>query len=659
MSTDQVESIVSVPHRGLQLGHPPKSHYSNSSMSPSPDSSSSFSNLSDREANSYRDKEYSLSEGSPLDNLYNTTLPQGDVFSSVSMNLNQTFIATPINGSMNFWNENLSLTHNQETGLEKYQTFQRNTGDGSNSLVTSPDSAGRESQLSSYEISRRGSLENGCYSLSSGEMVIRSNSFCLEDQSLLVVSSLDESSISSALGHPALPVESNLLSTPLPDVCEKPAERIVEESLGHPCLGMTFIKTDNWEFFTEENEMTTSNSLVTLPNENERGLLMTFVCETSSEDSEKEAKFPSEADLLSHFPKAITPEQGKTFVSTLSAMQETVKDIHTSTPVQNIGNKIPSLPSFSESPCTGNTSSPGLNLVKQQPITVTPKEHVVAGLQVKKMEINRVPNSDFSGIESKVVTRTRPQIAVPTPASQPKRSQINLNNKHTEANKGLTISISPVSTTTKIINSAQRRVHKGVGNLGMTVIQSSGHTAVDGQDNNMASPPDHHLASNKNSSTIQCSNSRSEAAQVASSQVADASAKHAGNQTFCFSSLEKSPDRSGQTYPKLTPKNGMSEKIEVKSGSALGQDKPPVLKTRPRFSSESSSSSSRPTKEKRISASFTIPKADIHPGQTKAGNLNCSSQNKRTIQTEALNRPTENSTREVKRISLVVSMDLK
>lgn len=665
MSTDQVGSIVPLPHRGLQLEPPPESHYFNS---PSPDSSSSFFNLCDRGADGFSNinmlEEYSLNEGSLVDNPYNTTLPQGDVFSGVSMNLNQTFIATSGNGSMHFWNENFSLVGNQE--------------DQSNSLVTSPDSAGSESQVSSCEISRGGSSENSSYSLSSGEMIIRSNSFCLEDQSLLVVSSLDESSVSPAVGHPAFPVESNLLSTTLPDVCEKSTERIVEENLGHPCLGMTFIKTDN-SLLTEDN-LTTSISLITLPNENEGGLLMTFVCDTSSENSGKEAKFASDTELLPHFPGAITPEQGKTFVSTLSAMQETDKDIHTSTPVQNTGNKIPSLPSFSESPCTGNTSSSGINPVKEQPISVTPKERFVAGLspsasQAKKMEIKSVPKSDFGSIKSKVVTRTGHQIAVLSPALHLKPSHLSLNNKHTEANKGAsirTIRNSPtkvqnspkiVSVTTKMVSGAQRGINTGVANLGMTVIQSSAHTAVDRQDNIGASPPDH-PASNKHSSAIQCSNTSSEAEQVASSQVEDASSQvedastqHAGNQTFCFSSLEKSPDRGGQMDPKLTPKNCLSDKIEVRSGSALGQDKPPSLKTRPRFSSECSSS--RPPKEKRISASFTIPKTDIHPGQTKAGNLNSSSQNKRAIQTDTSNRPTENSSRAVKKISLIVSMDLK
>lgn len=657
MSTENhVDATVPLRHRGLQLGLSPESHYSDSSLSPSPDSPSSISILSDREASSSPDinmLEFCLSEGSPVDNPHNTTLLQDNVFCGVSMNLNQTFIATPANDGVNFWNENLSLMSSQETTSEKYQTFSKNTECGSSSVVTSPDSAGRDSQLSSCEMSRRGSTENDCCSMSSGEMVIRSNSFCLADQSLLVISSLDESSISPAAGYPALPAESNLLSPTLPDVCEKSTERVVEEGQGHPCLGMTFTQAENWELPPEENDMETTNFFIELPSEKEGGLLMTFVYEISPTDGEKEAQFAS--------------AEGKTFMSTLSAMQDTDNDIHTSTPIQDIGNKIPSLPSFSESPCTGNTGRPGLHPAKQQQTSVTPKQRLVTGLppsaiKVKKMEIKKFPKSDFSNVKSKVVTRTVHQMA-----SQQKPSQGNVNSKHTEAHRGATVRTSPakvrsstavVSASSKVVNDAQRRMNTGAAYLCETMIQPPGHTPGDGWDSR-GSPPDHPSAANTHASAVQCSNINSETEQAASSQVA----QHAGNETFCFSSLEKSPDRGGQTEPKSTPKKGVSNKIEVRSGSALGQDKPPGLKTRPRCSSESLSSSSRPSKEKRttprFSTSFTIPKDDLHLGQTKPGNLNCSPQKKQAKHTKATKGPAVNSSREVKKISLVVSMDIK
>lgn len=454
MSSDQVKSTVPLPHREVVS---PESHYSNSSLSPSPDSSSSISNLSDREASSSPDitmHGVCLSNGSSVDNPCNTTSPQGNGLCGVNAYMNQTFIA--VNGSVNFWNETLSLS-SHETESEKYQTFSEDTEDRSNSIVTSPESAGKESQLSSDRTSRRGSTENDCCSLSSGEMVIRSNSFCLEDESLLLVSSLDESSVSLSLtaGHTALPAESNLLSTTLPHVLEKSTERVIEENTGHPCLGMTFTQA---ELPTEENEMATTNSLVALPSENEGVLLMTFVCETSPADCAKEAPFAgAEAEPMPHFPEVFTPEQGRTFVSTMSAMQDTDKDIHTSTPLQNIGNMIPSLPSFSESPCAGSqAASPGLRLVKQQQISVTPNR-LVTGLppsasKVKKMGIKKFPKSDFSSVKCKVVTRSVHQMSVPGSTSLHKPSQVNMNNEHTEARRGATIRVSPAKLRLSLIH---------------------------------------------------------------------------------------------------------------------------------------------------------------------------------------------------------------
>ncbi|KAG8004222.1 Microtubule-associated tumor suppressor 1-like protein A [Nibea albiflora] len=450
-----------------------------------------------------------------------------------------------------------------------YQTFCKPAEDGNNTAVMSPDSAGRESHLGSCETSRRGSTENDCSSLSSGEMVIRSNSFCLEDQSYLVVSSLQDSSMSLAAGHPASPTESNLLSATLLDGCEKSTERVTEANTSHPGLGMTFIQT---ELPTEENDMAASNSLLALPTESQTGLLMTFVCETSPADGGKEAQCASAEAQLLHFPGAVTPEQGKAFVSTLSVVQDADKDIHTSTPIQNTGNMIPSLPSFSESPCTGNTGSPGLHPVKQQQISVTPKKRLVAGLlppssKVKKMEINKFPKVDYSNVKSKSSAAS-------------------------------------------------------------------------------------HVAADKHASAVQCSNAASEIEHAALSQEGDAPAQHAGNQTFCLSPLEKSPDQGDQTETKPTPKKAVANKTEVRSGSVSGHDKPSVLKTWLRCSSDSSVSS-RPPKEKRpalrFSASFSIPKADAHVTQTKQGN-----QSRRAIQAEATNGPAENSTREVKKISLVV-----
>ncbi|KAK1904484.1 CCAAT/enhancer-binding protein epsilon [Dissostichus eleginoides] len=498
---------------------------------------------------------------------------------------------------------------NHESESDKYHTFNVNTEDGSSSAVMSPDSVG--SRLSSVDTSRRGSTENDFCSLSSGEMMIRTNSFCLEDHSLLV-SSLDESSMSLAAGHSAFPTESNLLSTTLPDVFEKSTEKVIEENMGHMCLGLTFTMLPS-----EENDMATSSPLVALPAENEGALWKTFVCEKSPANCGKEAQIAgAQKEPLLCFSAAFTPEQGDTFVHSPSVMQDTDNVIHTSTPVQSIGNMIPSPPCLSVSPCTENTGNPGHNPVKRQQNSAA-SNHLVAVTKVKKMEIKKFPKSDFSSVKSKIVTRNVHQLSVSGTSSQLKPSQVNVNNKHTEAQRGTTNSISPtilrsstaiVSTTTKVVSDAQRRMSTGAANS--VAPQSSGPTATGGEGQSGACPPGPNPAANK------------------------------------------------PADPKPIPKKGVLDKIKVASGSAVGQAEPSVPKTRPRCSSESSSLSSWPPREKsataRFSASFTTPKAKIHLGQTRTGNLSSNSLNKQAIPTEAGNRPAKNSPREVNRISLVL-----
>ncbi|XP_077957627.1 microtubule-associated tumor suppressor 1 homolog A isoform X4 [Gasterosteus aculeatus] len=492
----------------------PESPYSISS--PSPDSNSSLSNLSDREANCSPDinvPECCISGGSFVDGSYNTAIAQDNIFCGVSMNLNQTFIATPVDGSGNFWNENLSRMSNHETGSDKYQTVKTDSGDGSGSAVTSPDSAGRESQLSS-----------DC-----------------ETEVLLAG---------------------------------------VEAELG-PCL-----------------------------------------------------------------PGVFTPEQGKTLLSTLSATQQTDLDIHTSTPVQP-GNPMPCLPPFPESPCTGNAFSPVLHPVKQQQVSV-PANGLVAGLspsvsKVKKMEIKKFPKSNFSRVKSKVVTKSMHRTPVSGPASVHKPSQANVNHKPTVAQSGAPIKNGPVnfrssaavlSTANGMVNDAERRVNREAANLAETILQS-GNTAVDEPGTSRESPLLQHPVANKHASAVQRSNPSSEAEQTASGRVAGAAALRPANQTLCFSSMRIKTNKTGQTDPKPTPKKGLLNKFDLRSGSASGEHKPSVLKMRTRCSSDSLSLSSR--------------QSDIHVGQTK-GNLSGSSLNKLT---ETTNAPSKISPRDVKRISLV------
>ncbi|XP_041653259.1 microtubule-associated tumor suppressor 1 homolog A isoform X2 [Cheilinus undulatus] len=444
MFTDKVDCTVPLPHRDLRVGLSPESHCSGSSPSLSLDSDCSNPNLSDRETNGSPDinmLDCCLIDGSTMDDSYNITIPQANSLYDGSTNLNRTFIATPDGVSVHFWNENLS---NHERSLEKYHTFSKNTEDVSDSTVMSPDSAGKESQLSSCETSRRGSSENDSCSLSSGEMVIRSNSFCFEDQSVLVVSSLDESSISEVAGCSTLPSHTYLLSTTLPDVCENSTQReVINGDTGHSSLGRTFTQA---ELPTKEKDISRAISPISMPAEDEGGCFMTFVCEASPSDCEIEARLSgAEAEILV-FPGQLTLGHGKAVFSTFSAVKGIDKDIHTSTPVQTTGNKIPNLPSFSESPCTENAVTP-VKPVKQQQTSGTPKQPLVSGLhsasKFKKREIKKFPKSDFSGVKSKVVTRNVHQMSVAGCASQHQPSQAKKNNHPTDSHGGAATRVSP------------------------------------------------------------------------------------------------------------------------------------------------------------------------------------------------------------------------
>ncbi|XP_068596904.1 microtubule-associated tumor suppressor 1 homolog [Brachionichthys hirsutus] len=303
-SPDPGVHTVPLSHRDLQLGMSSENHYSNSSLSASSESSSSISNPSHGE-----DVDIRESSVSDVDNP-SVALSQSNVLFAEREQLNQVFIATPVISSVNFWKENVILSSNPETGSDDNRSFVKNTEDGSNHSVVSLDSAEKLSRLGSCMTFHRGSTENDCCSLSSGEMVLRSSSFCLEEHSRLVVSSLEESSTSSPAGRQAVPAESDLLSTSYRDVCKKSQEKLAEKT-NHPCLGMTFIQA---EVSDEEKDKEASNRLVTLPSE------------------------------------ACTPEQGKDFVPTLSAVQDTDEDVHTSTPIQNIEDKTFYMSSPEKSP---------------------------------------------------------------------------------------------------------------------------------------------------------------------------------------------------------------------------------------------------------------------------------------------------------------------
>lgn len=633
ISTNQVDFPQPLLHQDLQLGLSTVDR-----CSPSPDSAQKCISSSEREATFSSD----VSKDYHVENIHSNLLY------SVCTNLNQTFIATPVDRSLHCWNVNLTPMGNHETGLVMKKAFDKNTDNRRNGNSVSPGSSGGESLPGLREASYRGSADNGGCSLSSEEMVIRSNSFCLDDQSPLVVSSLEDSPMHFAAGSPALAAEFQISEG------EKSPGMVCKEKTSSPALGMTFTQAD---LSTVENQMATE-SLIDMPSERE-GLFTTFVCEPSPEDLRKESRFPSESEVL--FFTSGTPEQGKAVLSTASIVERTNNNNRqTSTPVQDCGNKMPSPPSFSGSPETRKAVSPELLPVEHQQ-TPAASHHEVALLptsagKIRKQQLKRFPKTDFSNIKSKVVTRNLPLVKIGS-LSEPKSPKCNTDNKHAKGKAGVTISITPakvkgtplVSATTKMIKDAQ--VGQGASNLSLTLMVSSGHSPADEQDKSGPELPVENPPTDVYASALKCRNASSEMAHLVPCQTADAAAHNAGKKSFCLSSRAKSPDGSGQIDLKPTLKKHVSDKIKDRAGSAFGQNKPSFFKTRLRFSSERSSSQA--PKEKKINVKFS--NSFCVPGLTKRKDLTAQ-QVKQAAHAED-KKAQEKLKREAK-ISLLVSNNL-
>lgn len=645
---DQTASTRCVSNVALQIS--PENTYDNFLMSPSPDSDIGGAYGSDREANKspvLTLLQCSLGETPLVDNLYTDTPPQEAMLCGANMNLNQTFIATPMKGSVNLWTKNLLV--NQDTSQESH-TSSENMEDGKSDLITSLDSA------SSCSVFERGSMNNDHCSYSSGEMVMRSNSFCLQDQSLLSVTSLEDSSSLSDNNYPALLPDCKVLSSPLPDVCEGLTERVTEENVtndGHVALGMTFIQADIGELPIEEKYSVECIPLVALPSETEDCLLKTFVYENSSADSGKEEHSGvAETDLLFHLPGAITPEQGKTIVSTLSALHDTDKDIHTSTPIQTFENQTPVPPSFSESPFTENGGSPALQPGKQQHVLLTPKQQlsVEAARPTCKSKTTEIKStkSNFSHIKSKFMPRGFPQISIPGLGSKRKLSQNNMTKKPSDGFRTTTIRISPVKgkRSSEVVATDDAK---------QSNTDSRGHAASDGPSKDKVSAQENHKTRKDHPATLQ-NNSNTEEKQETLNQEPNVTVKFSGNQTFCISPVEGSPD---STEPRSDLNKDTLNKTQARPGEGADQRKLVDHKTRLSWSSESST---KPQKEKgkllRSSNSFSNPKPKSQSGLILPGNLVCSSQNKQRTPAENMKKSAEKSARGIRKISLVVSEKL-
>lgn len=525
--------------------------------------------------------------------------------------------------------------NDERTQSEISWSLNEHTEDRRDSEGSSPDFAGRDFKARLHNFFRRRCSEKDSCSLSSGEM-LRSNSLCQEEQSWTGVPSLEEPHISPVASRLSSPAEVHLPSTTLADVIQSSTKRVSEENMGHPCLGVTFTLVDSLELLPEEMDIVPSDSVGVL---NEGHLWKTFTSETSLGFT-NEANAGAESLLqVSEF----TPDHGKP-VCSLSTIHEG-DVVHTSTPVQNVGNRMPPLPS--SPPLTEDLSRPELQLLKKQQMNVTPKQRLGTLLTPSRSNVKktqRFHTSDLSGAKSKVLTKSSHQTASPGP-SQHKLKQSNVSDKPSEGTNKTSIRITPAKLTSRAPSSTSKMFHafhgKGHGSAAnLKVKQSYGFTVEDEHVKARASSLDPHQAVNDSASPLQSAEGSFEKNQETSSQTSATSAEHAGRRI---------PARSGQMDPKLTPQKSVSNKTGVKFQEAC-QDQPPENKTRPRSSSDSSTL--KRLKEKRatlrVATSFTLPKTGNDKGLTNSENLKHTSLNKPAGQTT-------NFPRDVKKISLVVS----
>lgn len=459
-------------------------------------------------------------------------------------------------------------------------------------------------------------------SLSSGEMVMRSKSFCLQDQSLIVFSSLDGSSLSPAQSGASFPADSPLQSTSLPKVYADSQAGVSEESSGYPCLGVTFIQGDDAVPQTSENF---GSSLLTLPSEEAGDLFTTFICETPTDVLRDGNSSCAEAEPLPNVSLGTTPELCKTFVSSASVSQGR-GGIYTSTPNQNIGNKILSHPSLS--PCTEKTSSPEIPPVKRPQVSVTPRQRPATGvtpslIRVKTMEVKAKALKKQQNIQQKQLPHSFLSEVNGRAAAGLNRTKVK--------NTGRVM-----SATSKTQNEAPSQVNPGFGHSGAAVRQSCKRKAVDVQNKNRPGGPN--PTSSDSASAVQGSDGSTQSASAPGPPALP------GSPTAVASS-KKNPS-SPHTAARTPPLRDVPNKSPVRSGSTEGRDKAPGKNTWPRSLSESSPW--RPQRNTvatlRVTTSVTLPDSEV--SQLLLNDPN-SSQHKETED--------KSFSREVKRISLVVS----
>ncbi|XP_028975049.2 microtubule-associated tumor suppressor 1 homolog A isoform X2 [Esox lucius] len=650
----------------------------------SPDSLRSFSSLSDGGSSSPHDVDMECChvEGSP------------PLVKSPPERLGNELVQTPGSGCVNAalarWNSNITLVY-----------------PGDSRGAVSPE--GEESSVSPCP-----SGENNC-SISSGEMVTRRNSFCLQEGDTLTVSLslLELSTGSSAHVSSALPADPGpvLLSVSSADLCDvfledKPAGTDAgrENSSPQP-WGMTFIHSDDHDIPSECDELVLPRPPldVELSSELRDMHQGVFLCEPALSAAYGGASLApsgekrSDAGLRPSFGGGSTND--RTFVLRSSDELDSKSPTHTSTPVGGVGNMPLDYLSLAESPCDEPQSHPESPAVQAPAVKrgsatklSTSKPRSVARLnpgsanRISRAEIKRFSKPDFSSVRPKIMSRPAHSLTMGSHAltkNMPRKQEIPHCNRTSKADRNTPIRNTPSKLVT-MANDPSRGVVKdnaGPDWLSATFIQPGDHEM---------SPAGSPVAPLCLIEEAECRTSLSDfpsaAAGCAPSSEASSEAEHRasnlggrlpfewpGNQTFSPSPSE-SP--SAERQAEATPAPGSTAKVDdgevllkhwKRPGSASpasstsNQDKVLVLQRRSRCWSDSSSTTSTSTlhretrASKSSSASFSSPKRFIHlgPGLDRPASQNCSAAHIK--QPGSRKETAERNRKEIKKFSLVTA----
>ncbi|XP_060783849.1 microtubule-associated tumor suppressor 1 homolog A isoform X3 [Neoarius graeffei] len=235
-------------------------------------------------------------------------------------------------------------------------------------------------------------------SVSSGEMLIRSNSFIIhESDQQLNASDLEEFS--------DMPSNVGLMPGWLPDVCEGLVNNMVNasgQSSKPPDFGVTFIQLSNQTFTMEEDVFQTvpQNG----PGENRTSHLVAGVSHSECVTPVNVKKNPTEAERSARSTSA----EAKTFQIASSEELDISGNAKTSTPVQSLRSKTFC---FSDSPLNTSKSdfgSPLAQVMKEQQSLVSPKPTISLPESTKsnKLETKKNAKPNFSNVKSKIMSRT-------------------------------------------------------------------------------------------------------------------------------------------------------------------------------------------------------------------------------------------------------------